>query len=489
MVLGDALLMTVSIHFTRDSGWATAMWTANAFVLGMILRRPKSEWPFLLGVSFLTKIAVGSQAVAILPALIMTMGNTAEIFICLSVLSFGCGPGIDLSRPRHLKFFVGVAVVAPVVSSCSLLLCYASETIEKLVPSYFAHVLGLLVLTPAMLTIEWASFSKLFKARNLQKALWLSLGLCCVLFGVFIQSTFLYLFFVPGVLILVAFNASATAAAVALLAAGAVATTATLMGSGPLAVIHASLRERLFDLQVFLLAVTVSVLPMAAAVADRRRLEARLREALDEAEASEARYRLLTENANDIITEMDGAGRFKYVSPSVQTVTGYDVDEVVGRSVWDFIHPDDRKRVRAAFTNALSGAAEWQIVYRLVCKTGRIIWVEAHPNLRRTQQAGRRFTVTDVIRDITERKAAEDALAESESRYRLLADNSHDIILRYGTNLVISYISPSSRRLGYDPDELIGRSILSLIYPDDVAAANHGVEAPLAGAFLANEAT
>jgi PAS domain S-box-containing protein len=150
---------------------------------------------------------------------------------------------------------------------------------------------------------------------------------------------------------------------------------------------------------------------------------------------SEARYRLLTENANDLVTEMGADGRFKYVSPSVTAVTGYAPDEVVGEVALNFIHPDDRARVQAAFAAALAGPPGWQIEYRLTRKDGRVIWVEARPTLNRDPATGRSMGVTDVIRDVTERKALEQALerarVEAESatvvKSEFLSNMSHEL--------------------------------------------------------------
>ena len=190
--------------------------------------------------------------------------------------------------------------------------------------------------------------------------------------------------------------------------------------------------------------------------------------ALETVERSEARYRLLTENANDLVTEMDRDGRFRYVSPAVKTVTGYEIDEAVGKIAMDFIHPDDHERVKLAFAQAIQGPGGWRIEYRIICKDGRTIWVEARPTISRDAASGQRTVVTDVIRDITDRKRAEAHLAESESRYRLLADNASEMISRCKFGGEITFLTPGCRQvLGYEPEDLIGRRTLDLMHPED----------------------
>jgi PAS domain S-box-containing protein len=184
---------------------------------------------------------------------------------------------------------------------------------------------------------------------------------------------------------------------------------------------------------------------------------------------SETRYRLLAENANDTVTEIDLSGRFLYVSPAVTAMTGYTPDEVIGRRSLDFIYADDILRVQEAFLRALDGQDTWRIEYRLVHKSGETIWVEARPSLARDPATGEVVGVTDVIRDITDRKAADAAVAASEARYRLLADNATDMVIRFRPGGAVTFVTPASQKiLGFEPDELIGRRALEWAHPDDL---------------------
>ena len=186
--------------------------------------------------------------------------------------------------------------------------------------------------------------------------------------------------------------------------------------------------------------------------------------------SSEAKFRLLADNASDIVTEAGLDGRFRYVSPAAEAITGFTAEEVIGRQAIDFVHPDDKARVKEEIEASITKPGGPQIEHRHICKDGRTIWVESRPTLARDPVTGKPFAVTDVLRDITARKEAEAALAATETRYRYLADHASDMIARYDREGVFLYLSPAIEPiLGYAPEELIGTSTFKYIHPDDCA--------------------
>jgi len=156
---------------------------------------------------------------------------------------------------------------------------------------------------------------------------------------------------------------------------------------------------------------------------------------LQAVERSEARYRLLTENANDVVTQMDGEGRLTYVSPACTKMMGYPSGELLGRSALAFIHPDDRDAVTLAYQRAARGEADLRFECRVVRKDGQIGWVESRPTVVTDPVTRQRIGITDVIRDVSDRKVLEDDLrsarAEAEAaaavKAEFLANMSHEL--------------------------------------------------------------
>jgi PAS domain S-box-containing protein len=199
----------------------------------------------------------------------------------------------------------------------------------------------------------------------------------------------------------------------------------------------------------------------------RRAAEAAMRE-------SEARYRLLAETTNDVITRLSLDFKREYVSPTCRNLLGFEPEEMLGAQPSDAIHPDDAPAVRTLARRLVAGdVADNRVTasYRTRHKDGRWLWIEAGMTLAFDRKTGAPEAIICSLRDQTERKAAETALADSEERYRLLAENTSELIMLGHDDGRRSYISPASLRLlGFTPDELQAMRLRDYVHPDDIAA-------------------
>ncbi|HEY4030728.1 MAG TPA: PAS domain S-box protein [Caulobacteraceae bacterium] len=180
---------------------------------------------------------------------------------------------------------------------------------------------------------------------------------------------------------------------------------------------------------------------------------------------SEARYRLLADNVTDVLLRYGPDATVEYISPSVRQ-WGYEPSDFVGKHAGHYVHPDDHDRIRARRAAMLRGEATGPLEIRLQQADGTWTWIESKAAyIRGPDQAV--TAVVLALRDISARKAADAALVDSEARYRILADNSSDVLLHYGTDLRIAYASPAVRQWGYMPEDFVGQPAGIFVHPDD----------------------
>ena len=155
-------------------------------------------------------------------------------------------------------------------------------------------------------------------------------------------------------------------------------------------------------------------------ITERERADVALR-------AREERFRAVIENSSDVIIILDGNGIISEESPSIKRLLGSEPGALIGRQMLEFIHPEDVPRVAEAFSSLVaSPGSSVSVELRIRHRDGSWRAVEGvGKNLLHDPQV--RGIVAN-YREITERKRGEEALRESERRYRLLAENLSDVI-------------------------------------------------------------
>ncbi|MDP3853104.1 PAS domain S-box protein [Phenylobacterium sp.] len=139
----------------------------------------------------------------------------------------------------------------------------------------------------------------------------------------------------------------------------------------------------------------------------------------------------------------------------------------VAGAEWAALWPHDAcLRAREAVVQARAGQTARFMVKR-PAKDGTPRWWDVVVSLVR-DAAGAPWRLAAVCRDITELQASLEATATSEARFRLMADNTTDIIVRGDLSGTLLYVSPSCRNYGYAPEELVGRSAVEHLHPDDL---------------------
>jgi len=187
----------------------------------------------------------------------------------------------------------------------------------------------------------------------------------------------------------------------------------------------------------------MAVLIASEDITKRKRAEEAARE-------SAKRFRALIEHAFDVVLLLDRDCGILYASPSVERVLGYPPRELVGRNGLDFIHPDQLEDARNQFAASLASqdgvfTREWFIQH----KYGRWLWTENTMTNLLGEPSVHAFVVN--LRDVTGRKQAQEALRESEQRFRDYTETASDWFWESGPDhrfTVTSQDSPFLRVLG-----------------------------------------
>jgi PAS domain S-box-containing protein len=142
-----------------------------------------------------------------------------------------------------------------------------------------------------------------------------------------------------------------------------------------------------------------------AARAERARMQKALLE-------SEAQFRLLAENASDMISRLSTDGHMLYVSPACETILGYMPEELTGKSSYDLIHTEDQPLVKNIF-NGRSIESTQTVAFRALHKMGHYVWLESTARAILDRKTGSVLEVQTASRDISERKKAEKELQDA----------------------------------------------------------------------------
>ena len=196
----------------------------------------------------------------------------------------------------------------------------------------------------------------------------------------------------------------------------------------------------------------------------RKQAEAALRD-------SESRYRLLAENVSDVIWVRDMTLRLVYISPSIQRLRGYTPEEAMAQTLEETLTPASMAVALNALDYALKleqeGRANPDVPVALDLESrrrdGSTVWTEATMSFMRDGD-GRPIGIIGVSRDITERKRAEEALRESERRFRSVTESAPDaIIAADARGTIVSWNHGAEAIFGYTEAEILGHPLTVLM--------------------------
>jgi PAS domain S-box-containing protein len=499
MVLLFLLLMGFSMLIYNQADHITTVRPILGVALAMCLvfRGSSVLWrviPAMFIAAMAVKIANGNLISDSLYATSLQCASVLVIYLLSEQIN---RPSIDFRNWRQLIVFMAkagaISTVAGLIYSVPAYWILDKPFFPTLQLWLIPSMLSFAIYTPSIVIAATTDLRTLLRRKyRLAGCLLLLLA---ALAASFVPSSVSVTFVIPLALITVALVGEIEGAVLGLLVAEIAITMATSTGHGLASFGHLPMAQRLNASQVFMSALTLVLLPVAAAVTQSRELSANLSEALRREEkisaelrakeqdlrASEGRFRLLAENASDLIVQTDMEARIVYTSPSIERLLGYRPDEAIGKIGHFLTLDEDRQLIRAGRAELLRDEDPNRVIsmrYRVCHKDGRILWLENRQKLVRDSM-GRPESYVGIVRDITERKAIEDELlrtrnqadAANRAKSAFLANMSHELrtplnaIIGFSDLMISATFGPLSDKYGEYASWInqAGRHLLSLV--------------------------
>ena len=191
-----------------------------------------------------------------------------------------------------------------------------------------------------------------------------------------------------------------------------------------------------------------------------------LAEAIETLRKSEEKYREIVENISDVVHTSDYKGYFTYINPACQKLTGYTQDELMGKHFSELVAPDWKDRVAEFYLNQFKNKIDETLFsFPILTKSREQKWVEQ--TVMQLREGNRIIGHKSILRDITERKAAEQKLKESEGQLQTIFNEAPDALIVINDEGNIIRWNPQAEKIfGWSLMEVMGKPMHSLIIPE-----------------------
>ena len=401
------------ISLTRSTGRIASVWLANGLAVAVLLRHAPADRPLLILAGLIGNVAanvfVGDQAGT---ALWLSACNTIEIVTVILAMGQGFLPRDHFSGAALGRFLVA-ATTAPMLSAGAatawLVWSSGSAPLATFASWYGSDLLGLVIVVPTILAVS-PTDRRMPVVGGLERA---AIVLTVPAFAalVFNQPDDPILFLIAPTILVAAFRLRLFWAMLVVAAVTVIAISFTAAGIGPIAHARSGLTEQIYILQAFTATMVMLVLPVKAVFGERDRMGAAWHD-------SERLARRIAEASPAGLLHLGVGGEVSTSNTRWTELAGSTPTNLTDGAWQSFIEPDDRPVAQALWERA------------------RTLHIVA-----------------------------------SEERYRMLAENSRDVVMRLDLDGRTRFVSSAARRLfGYGPDDLVGRLFADFVNPDDLDA-------------------
>ena len=396
---------------TRFGGGVACMWLATGVLAPLLAKLPVRDWwrfgIAAMGVSaFLTAVS-GLGPVAALPLAPINLVEAAIIAFALRRFA-PVDDGALRSIGQVAVVIVGGALAAALTAfPASLVAAHVTGTgfWHNWLNWTTGHSLGTIALAPIGLLLLSGDLDAWWRDAGRSERLEAGVHFAFVTLvavGTFAQSV-LPLSFLPLLPVTLAtFRLGRVGAAVSTLILSTIAIFFSIRGVGPVSLMPPDPALRIHLVQFYLATVVLTVLPAAADLRRRKDVVRRLA-------ASEARYRLVTENASDVVMTLDAEGRIRFVSPSIEGLGDYSVAALLGTPAGNLLAPEHRPAAARALLDALRDPGTSQVVEVETLPDAQDMqrWIEMRMRAIDSGLTSDPIELVCAIRDISKRKSVE----------------------------------------------------------------------------------
>ncbi len=388
----------------------SVIWLSNGFLVGVLLCSPRRQWPTFLALGAAIDFAVNvglDNPLGV--SLYFTACNLIEIVLASSLMYRTIAPCPDLTEPPQLRSFLFYGVfIAPLIASLLSVIglhqWLGTPFLASLQVWLAADILGVALITPLYLSFH---HRRQFSLQSDAETALLFLLLTAVSLFVFDYATAPLIWIVLLFLILLGARVGFTGSAAGLLLVTFIGGFSTVTGYGPLAAnIQGALATQILLFQIFIGTTMVALYVTEVAMATSTRMRLGL-------EASETRFRLLAEASRDVIVLAGLDGERKYVSPAATELLGWTQQEMLAEDSPTITHPDDAPALANLLADCRDGKDTRTLSYRCRKKDGTYLWLESSIRLFRDTITSEPAGFVFILRDISERKLAEEKLQDA----------------------------------------------------------------------------
>lgn len=472
VALGYYLTAKIGFAFALQPGSVSTLWMPNSILLAGLLLVPRRNWWLIVVVAcpahFASEVQSGVPTAMVLSWFV---SNSFQALFGAYFISKFVDDGLHFDNFRDLTIFlVFGAFLAPFLASfldVALVKLNGSSSSSFWViwrVRCLSNILATLTLVPVILTWAQGGFKTVQKApfwRFLEAAA-LTGGLFAVGFTVFSSQHALadktpsLLYWPLPFLLWATVRFGPQGVSTELMLVMFLAISGATHGQGPF--VENSAGANAMSIQWFLIVVSIPLLALAAVLQERQRAE--------QAALQNEDHLAMAMNAAQMGTwEWNIGDNTAKWSDETKRIFGRPPSEPEASNTefYSWIHPDDRSLVERAINRAIKDGSPYEAEFRMPQPDGSIRWVRGKGKVLR-DEAGKPLRMVGLNADITSQKQAQDALRESEDRYRSVVESQTELICRFLPDTTLTYVNDAyCRYFGKTREELIGTKYIEFL--------------------------